>query len=116
MTPEELLLAARQILTKTGGLVPALWPRAAALLGRQALELSIRNRWLARPGAEALAEARMRSQLVSLVDIVDADTAARANYVWAALSEACHYHPYELAPTAGELAHWLDEVEEILAA
>ena len=35
-------------------------------------------------------------------------------YVWAALSEACHYHAYELAPTAAELAGWFQSVEELL--
>ena len=116
MTPAELLEAARQILGRTGGLVPALWPRAAAILARQALEAAIRELWTSRPGYEALAKCSMRSQLVSLIDIVDPQTAARASFVWAALSEACHYHPYELAPTSGELRHWIDEVEEILAA
>ena len=28
------------------------------------------------------------------------------------LSRACHHHPYELAPTAGELATWIEVVEE----
>ena len=30
-------------------------------------------------------------------------TASRITYLLAALSRACHYHPYELAPTAAEL-------------
>lgn len=114
MTPSELLAAARQILGHTGGLVPALWPRAAAILARHALELAVRDLWAARPGYEPLAGASMRTQLISLIDVVDAATAARTSFVWSALSEACHYHPYELAPTAGELSHWIDEVEQIV--
>ena len=116
MTPTELLEAARRILGHTGGLVPALWPRAAAILARHALETAVRDKWLSRPGYEPMAQSSMRAQLVSLIDVVDPAVAARASFVWAALSEACHYHPYELAPTAGELDHWIGEVEHILAA
>lgn len=116
MNPTELLTAARETLDRTGGMVAALWPRAAAILARQALETALRELWASRPGYEGLASCSMRSQLVSLVDVVDADVAARANFVWAALSEACHYHPYELAPTAGELRHWIDEVEAVVLA
>ena len=41
---------------------------------------------------------------------LDARVAREAGYVWAALSDACHYHAYELAPTAGELTGWIDAV------
>lgn len=116
MTPPELLDAARRILGHTGGLAPALWPRAAAILARHALESKVRDMWTSRPGYESLAQSSMRAQLVSLIDIIDVAQAARASFVWSALSEACHYHPYELAPTAGELTHWMNEVEELIAA
>lgn len=116
MTPTELLQAARQILGHTGGLVPALWPRAAAILARHALETAVREMWTSRPGYESLAQSSMRAQLISLIDVVDPSTTARASFVWSALSEACHYHPYDLAPTAGELSHWIDEVEQFLSS
>jgi hypothetical protein len=35
-------------------------------------------------------------------------------YLFAALSHACHYHPYELAPTAAELTGWLDQAAQIV--
>lgn len=104
------------MLLKTGGMVPALWPRSAAILGRQALEGAVREIWQRHRDTWEMAERSMRSQLIGLPAVVEPDTAARIRFVWGALTEACHYHPYELAPTAGELAHWLDEVEEILAA
>ena len=31
-------------------------------------------------------------------------------FTYAALSNACHYHPYELAPTAAELGGWIEDV------
>ena len=32
----------------------------------------------------------------------------------AALSRACHYHPYELAPSAAELTSWISDVESLI--
>jgi hypothetical protein len=40
----------------------------------------------------------MRSQILCLAAYLHPDTATRAAYLTAALSHACHYHPYELAP------------------
>jgi hypothetical protein len=41
--------------------------------------------------------------------------ATRAAYLSAALSRACHYHSYELAPTAAELTSWLNETADLVA-
>ena len=38
----------------------------------------------------------------------------RAHVVWAALSGACHYHPYDLAPTREELRGWRDVVLQVV--
>jgi hypothetical protein len=35
-------------------------------------------------------------------------------HAWAALSHACHHHPYELSPTAEELERWMDTVEALI--
>jgi hypothetical protein len=56
----------------------------------------------------------MRSQLICLPFYIEPDTAARAAHTWAALSNACHYHRYELAPTAAELTSWIDDVTELV--
>ena len=56
----------------------------------------------------------MRSQLLCLTAYLDPSTASRAAYLFAALSRACHYHPYELAPTAAELTSWLDQAAHIV--
>ena len=37
---------------------------------------------------------------------------ARVAHTWASLSNACHYHAYELVPTAEELTGWIETVEE----
>lgn len=56
----------------------------------------------------------MRSQILCLTAYLDCGTASRAAYFLAALSRACHYHPYELAPTAAELLGWLDGTAQIV--
>ena len=64
--------------------------------------------------AAGLSGCTMRSQVLCLTAYLDPDTASRAAYLIAALSRACHYHPYELAPTAAELTGWLDQAAQIV--
>jgi hypothetical protein len=49
-----------------------------------------------------------------LRELVDEEAAKQASHAWWALSRACHHHPYELSPTAGELAEWIAEVESVI--
>jgi hypothetical protein len=115
MTPEGLLAEARQLIQRPDVSTAGVWPRAAALLARQALELAMAGLWDATPEAFGLNECTMRSQLLCLTACVDEDTASRVAYLSAALSRGCHYHPYELAPTAAELTRWLDETARVVA-
>jgi len=89
------------------------WPRAAALLVRQALEVALKTFWSAR--ARGLEEAPMHAQLLCLAGTLnDADVGSRAHAVWSALSRACHYHAYDLAPTREELLAWCDDVAMVI--
>ena len=36
-------------------------------------------------------------------------------FAYAALTVACHYHPYELAPTPTELTGWIADVDALVA-
>jgi hypothetical protein len=57
----------------------------------------------------------MRCQLLCLpAYLQDTGTARRAAHAWAALTNACHHHPYELPPTAEELDRWLDAVQAMI--
>jgi len=94
--------------------VDGIWPRAAALLARQALEAAMGELWASKRQAAALSGCSMRSQELCLTAYLDPGTASRAVYLLAALSRACHYHPYELAPTAAELTGWLDQAAQVL--
>jgi hypothetical protein len=90
------------------------WPRAAALLARQALEISLDDCW--RAVAPGLEHASSRAQFLCLRRYMNEDTAERAYFAWTVLSRACHHHVYELAPTAEELTRWIDDVEEVTTA
>ena len=89
------------------------WPRAAAILGRQALEITLDQLWAqAAPGVE---NASARAQLTCLPEYIDPELASRIRYCWHVLSTACHYHAYELPPIAAELNGWLDDIEALIA-
>ena len=106
MTPRQLVVAADALIgiPEVGG--AGLWPRTAAVLGRQAIESALRQYWdLRQPGLE---HCSTHAQLLCLVAyLANKDLARETAYTWAALSRACHHHPYELSPTAGELRGWL---------
>ena len=88
------------------------WPRASAILGRQALEIALDQLWArVAPGVE---NASGRAQLVCLPEYVDAELTSRIRYAWHALSTACHHHAYELPPIVSELNGWLNDVEALI--
>ena len=90
------------------------WPRAVALLGRQALEQGLDDLWGA--VAPRVREASRHAQLLCLGAFVrDEELVSGVRHAWHGLSQACHHQVYELAPTAAELDRWLDAVERLLA-
>lgn len=89
------------------------WPRAAALLGRQALEEGVDDFW--RRNLPTMKSASRTTQLACLDQyLADFDLVSGVRVAWAALSRACHHHAYELSPTAPELDHWLATVESLV--
>lgn len=113
-SPEsELVALSRGLLSRTDPETAGLWPRASALLARQALESALDRYWAAR-GLVFDTYSR-RAQLICLARYADdSDMAGRVHHAWNALSDACHHHAYELAPTAQELAALIDTVEELI--
>ena len=114
MTPAELLAAARELIARPDASTAGVWPRTAAFLVRQALEDAVNARWAADPGTEAMREASMWSRLTCLSAYLDQQIARQIAFAYAALSSACHYHSYELAPTAVELNSWITDVEALV--
>ena len=113
-------LSTREILDRAGDLLKqptaataGLWPRASAVLARQALERGL---------IEALSEkvpgiqrANVRAQLLCLQTYFeDPQVAHDVNLAWWGLSRACHHLSYELAPTATELEALIDVVDRFL--
>ncbi len=115
MTPGDLLTAASELIARADVMTVGVWPRTSAFLARQALEQAIAHLFQARQDTVGLASCTMRSQLTCLPFYLDEEIAEQVAYTWAALSSACHYHPYELAPTAAELAGWIGDVGELIA-
>ena len=110
-TPADLLAMARQLLDRASPDTAGLWPRASALLARQALEMAVDDFWHRRK--LALVSCPTRAQLICLREYLDDDElAGRLHHAWNALSRACHHHPYELPPTVGELKDWIGVVGE----
>lgn len=114
MTPSQLLAAARDLIERPGATAAGVWPRTAALLARQALEAAVDAQWAAASETAGLDRAAMRSQLICLPSYADEAVARQIAFTYAALSGACHFHPYELAPTATELSRWINDVETLL--
>ena len=111
MESTDLLAHARELLQRGSASTAGLWPRASALLARQALEAALDDFW--RDKAIDLARCSARAQLICLRTYhPDKATARHAYQVWGALSRACHHHSYELAPTAAELEGWISWVDE----
>jgi hypothetical protein len=112
MSSRNLLEHAARLLDEPPAVFATRWPRAVALLTRQALERSLVDLWTKRDAK--VGWATERSQLLCLPQVLGNPTlAADAALAWNGLSAACHQHAYDLPPTAGELAGWLDTVDEL---
>ena len=104
---------AQQLLDRADPKTAGLWPRAAALLARQALEAALDEFWHSKK-LTFEAKSGRRQQLICLREYLGAE-AGGVHHAWQALSRACHHHPYELVPTAGEIRQWMDGIGKITA-
>jgi hypothetical protein len=113
MTPIELLTAAQRLLDRPDAKTAGIWPRAAALLARQALEQGLDHYWCSK--GLKLAHLGTRPQLICLeAYLSNGDVAARTNHAWWNLTQACHHHPYDLPANHVELKSWLSTVAQVL--
>ncbi len=115
MTPAELTVAARTLMAQEDPATAGVWPRACALAGRQALEAALDDLWASTARTAGLVDCSARTQLLCACAYLDHDLAGRVAWTWAALSRGCHFHGYELAPTAAELNRCLDDAEDLMA-
>ena len=110
-----LVSAARDLVRNDDAETAGLWPRAAALLARQGLELAMTRLWdVTAPGLERTST---RCQLLCVGEMVnDRELGGRATLTWQTLSNACHHRVYELPPTASELNGALETVWDLAEA
>ena len=109
-----LVAIARDLLERADPMTAGIWPRASALLARQALETALDDLWRLR--ALGVEKCSARAQLLCLPFYLgDDDLSGRVSYAWSGLSRACHQHAYELPPTSTELLGWLDIVDKLVA-
>lgn len=102
MTPAALLEEAQRLLDETPQGTVSAWPRAAAILARQALETAVTDLWHARE--PMLVGTPLRPQLLCLAGYVPMQVASDVSWLWHALTRATHHRPYECDPTREELA------------
>ena len=107
------LLGYARILIERPEASGGVWPRAAALLTRQALEDALDRLWQEiYPGVQ---HANRATQLACLgLMVKDAGLVADVRSAWVSLSRACHHHHYELGPTAAELDRWIRQTEHLV--
>jgi hypothetical protein len=115
VTTRELLYRAIDLLERPTSGTVGLWPRATAVLVRQALERGLTEVLTAKVGG--IQRASVRAQLLCLrIFLDDTATAEEVSLAWWALSRACHHLSYELPPTAAELRAWIDVVDRFVEA
>jgi hypothetical protein len=115
LTTREILYRASDLLELPTSETAGLWPRATAVLARQALERGLSEVLSAK--VEGIQGAPVRAQLLCLrIFLDDTATADEVNLAWWALSRACHHLSYELPPTAAELRVLIDVVDRFLEA
>lgn len=106
-----LLRSARAVLDGTHEIAQA--SRAAAVLARQALEDVVVD--LCRSSGADLRATNMRTRLVCLRVLVGETVADLAGSAWSSLSQVCHHHAFQLAPTAGEVGYLIALVEKLIS-
>ena len=110
----QLLAAAEHLLDHATPQTEGYWPRATAILTRQALEATL-HQFLAAHAPDCERASFTAKLLVLRVLHPDPNLAARIAYTWSALSQATHHQAYDLPPTEPTLRNWLTTVMELSA-
>lgn len=111
MNVEYLLGVADQLVSRPHAATAGLWPRAAAVLGRQALESAIKEFWKQR--SFQMEGCSWHAQLLCLREFAPENLSREAIQAYHNLSRACHYLPYEIQPNKDELRDWLQSVRKV---
>jgi hypothetical protein len=110
-TSEPLLVQASAVL----GEATAYSNRAACWIARAALESAVDDLLDTRHCSAPEASMRSKLTLLQVAFGQDDGVPARAGYAWNGLSQACHHHAFELAPTVSEVRHLIHLVDTLVA-
>lgn len=86
--------------------------RAAAFLGRQAVEAALDDYWQIRE--PMVVEQSARIQFLCLQSYAGEELAEAASHVWWMLTRVCHHHVAELAPLEAEMRGMLDRARVVV--
>jgi hypothetical protein len=110
----QLSAAAHALCERQDEVLAGRWARAAAVLGRQALEQALDDYWTVRAGGVEQVQS-MRAKLLCLPTYMsETDEARNVYHAWAELSRGCHITGYDLSPTREELEDWLRAVDALI--
>lgn len=102
-----LVSTARDLMRFESAGSAGLGPRAAAMLGRQALELAMNSVWaVTAPGMERTSARCQRLCIGTMVN--DEALGQRIEWAWHLLSGACHHSVYDLPPAGPDLVTALE--------
>lgn len=112
MKVPDLLRAALALLDVPEPDTDTVWPRAAAVLIRQAIEATLDAYWKTR--LPAMRYASVAEQWLALPAYLGhAPAIPAAEYAWSALSEACHHRAYDVGLTETELRGHLRAADDL---
>jgi hypothetical protein len=112
LDPAPALEHADRMLRGIGAGTAGLWPRTAARLTRLAVERATDLYWSRTRPEMAACPTTMR--ILMLETALGRSAARQAFLLLSRLSDATHVHPYELAPTVGELRNWHQEATHLV--
>lgn len=88
--------------------------RAACWIARAALEDAVDDLLASRQRSVPKATMRSKLTLLQVGFGQDDEVPARAEYAWSGLTQACHHHAFELAPSAAEVRHLIELVGALI--
>jgi hypothetical protein len=109
-TPAVLLDQASKVLQESA----AHSNRAACWIARSALEHAVDDLLEAKRLSANDATMRSKLTLLQVAYEQDNDVPALADQAWHRLSQACHHHAFELAPSATEVQHLMQLVAKVV--
>ena len=111
----QLAATARTLMRFESAGSAGLGPRAAAMLGRQALELAMQSVWaVTAPGMDRMSARCQRLCIGAMVN--DHELGQRVEWAWHLLSGACHHRVYDLPLAVPDLVSALQTVEALAAS